>query len=306
MSHKTIHQPEVAKLISKIMRLTQACPSLPVATRDDKLYMVYHEAPWMSPQDEDEGICKARDHKTWTPNSEGLLKAKLQMIVQELIKAGASDFLDEGATTADREKNEAGKSSDSISARKSHGASMVMKRRVVSQPDVDPDACHSQPKKPAAKRPQVDTLESKEATIIISSDDEVTLPRKSTSATVLAPKKPPGVLNKIEKVNLISSDDEVTQPRKITSNVVLVPKKSTCGSSKVDKAKKATKVLDNCPLSTPDTPCNRCKIEVTSADKEFRCHCGQKMILLRAGRSEKALSHWNTMLYTLENVQLPS
>ncbi|EGF99945.1 uncharacterized protein MELLADRAFT_93917 [Melampsora larici-populina 98AG31] len=237
---------------------------------------------------------KARDHKTWTPNSEGLLKAKLQMIVQELIKAGASDFLDEGATTADRDKNEAGKSSDSMSARKSHGASMVMKRRVVSQPDVDPDACHSQPKKPAAKRPQVDTLESKEATIIISSDNEVTLPRKSTSATVSAPKKPPGVLNKIEKVNLISSDDEVTQPRKITSNVVLVPKKSTCGSSKVDKAKKATKVLDNCPLSTPNTPCNRCKIEVTSADKEFRCHCGQKMILLRAGRSEKALSHWNT------------
>ncbi|KAH9807708.1 hypothetical protein DFH28DRAFT_1114281 [Melampsora americana] len=312
MSHTSVHQLEVNKLIGKIMRLTQACLSLPVATKDDKLYMVYCDAPWMSPEDKDEGMwftvdskitatfgidvikhnlmrgslgielalkyfSMARDHNTWTSNSESLLKEKLEMIVRELIKAGASDQLDEVPIKAGQDKKE-----------------------VVSRPDVDPDACHSQPKKPAAKRAQLDTLESNGVLIIVSSDDEVTKPHKNTSEIVSAPKKPLRVSSKIEEVNLvsiiISSDDEVTQPHKHTSKIVPIPKKAPGSSSKVNKAQKALKILDKCPLSTSDTPCNQCKIEVTatSADKEFRCHCGQKMIILRAGRTEKALNHWET------------
>ncbi|EGF97440.1 uncharacterized protein MELLADRAFT_85351 [Melampsora larici-populina 98AG31] len=340
MSDKSIHQPEVAKLMGKLMRLAQGCPALPVATKDDKLYMVYCDPPRMDSKDEEDGIwitvdrkltatfgidvikknlmqgslgielalkylSRARDHPTWTANSEHLLKYKMEMIAQELI-TGASDFLEEGPISTDEDKNKARKSSDCISTNKSHGTSTVMKRRVVSQPDVDPEACHSQPKKPAAKRHQLDTPESKEDTIIISSDDEMTQPHKSTSKIVSAPKKPPRVFSQIEKVNLVLSDDEVTQPHNISSNFVSVPKKSIWRSSKVDKAKKAVNVLNNCPLSTPDAPCNQCKIEVNSADKEFQCHCGQKTIVLRGGRTEKVLSHWKTKACTQKTSTLRS
>ncbi|KAH9814773.1 hypothetical protein DFH28DRAFT_894121 [Melampsora americana] len=294
MSYKSIHRPEVGNLIGKVMRLTQGCPTLPVATKDDKLYTIYSDSPCMDTDEEEDGIwilamkylSSARDHPTWTLNSDMLLERKLEMIAKELLKAGASDFLDKGANSADKEKKNHEKSSHQKLTKKTPNLTMGIKRRVVSHPDVEPDACHSQPEKPAAKRPQLHTLNSKADVIVISSDDEVTKP-------------PPNFFSNSENINLMSSDDEVVKPLKSTSNVVLVLKKTAQGLLKVDKVKKAMKILDDCPLSTPDTPCNRCKIDATSVDKEFRCHCGQKMILLRAGRTEKALNHWNTSQFFL-------
>ncbi|KAH9812385.1 hypothetical protein DFH28DRAFT_398842 [Melampsora americana] len=335
MSYKSIHRPEVGNLIGKVMRLTQGCPTLPVATKDDKLYTIYSDSPCMDTDEEEDGIwivvdrkltatfgidcikenlmqgslgielamkylSSARDHPTWTLNSDMLLERKLEMIAKELLKAGASDFLDKGANSADKEKKNHEKSSHQKLTKKTPNLTMGIKCRVVSHPDVEPDACHSQPKKPAAKRPQLHTLNSKADVIVISSDDEVTKPPpnlsnsqntdiissddevakpcKSTSEVVLIRKKTLHGLSEVDKVpsfsnseniNLMSSDDEVVKPLKSTSNVVLVLKKTAQGLLKVDKVKKAMKILDDCPLSTPDTPCNRCKIDATSVDKEF-------------------------------------
>lgn len=120
MSKTSVHLLEVTSLIGKILRLVQACPALEVATHNDKLFINYCDDPCMSLQDEDEGmwfevdkklnctfsidnlkdnlkqgslgielamkyLSKARDHQTWTRDSEKLLKIRLDRISQALI-----------------------------------------------------------------------------------------------------------------------------------------------------------------------------------------------------------------------------
>ncbi|EGG04820.1 uncharacterized protein MELLADRAFT_64642 [Melampsora larici-populina 98AG31] len=60
------------------------------------------------------------------------------------------------------------------------------------------------------------------------------------------------------------------------------------------KASKQTDLLALCPLSTPDVPCDRCKVEKIGGDKVFRCHCGGKSKTLKQGRTAKAVEHWKT------------
>ncbi|KAH9824031.1 hypothetical protein DFH28DRAFT_1162103, partial [Melampsora americana] len=60
------------------------------------------------------------------------------------------------------------------------------------------------------------------------------------------------------------------------------------------KAPKQTDVLSLCPASTPDTPCDCCKVEKIGGDKVFCCHCGVKPKTLKQGQTEKAVKHWNT------------
>lgn len=128
MSNGSVLRPEVAKLMAKVMRLTQGCPHLPVATKNDKLYMVYYDPPFMESGDENDGIwftvdskltatfgidviknnlmqgslgielalkylSRAREHPTWTGNSEELLELKLDRIAQELISKFAHFFI---------------------------------------------------------------------------------------------------------------------------------------------------------------------------------------------------------------------
>ncbi|KAH9821553.1 hypothetical protein DFH28DRAFT_949812, partial [Melampsora americana] len=61
------------------MRLTQACLSLPVATKDDKLYMVYCDAPWMSPEDRDEGMWFTVDFKITATFGINVIKHNLML-----------------------------------------------------------------------------------------------------------------------------------------------------------------------------------------------------------------------------------
>ncbi|KAH9820811.1 hypothetical protein DFH28DRAFT_884396 [Melampsora americana] len=60
------------------------------------------------------------------------------------------------------------------------------------------------------------------------------------------------------------------------------------------KAPKRTDVLSLCPASTPDMPCDCCKVEKIGGDKVFCCHCGVKPKTLKQGRTEKAVEHWKT------------
>lgn len=51
-------------------------------------------------------------------------------------------------------------------------------------------------------------------------------------------------------------------------------------------------VLDLCPLSEPNKPCVRCKVEPHPKGKALRCHCGSAPVTLHQGRFEGAQTHW--------------
>ncbi|EGF99437.1 uncharacterized protein MELLADRAFT_94635 [Melampsora larici-populina 98AG31] len=75
-----------------------------------------------------------------------------------------------------------------------------------------------------------------------------------------------------------------------------VPLSKTEQNPKVikSKAQKQMDLLALCPLSTPDSPCDRCKVEKIGGDKIFHCHCGAKSKTLKQGRTLKAVEHWKT------------
>lgn len=52
------------------------------------------------------------------------------------------------------------------------------------------------------------------------------------------------------------------------------------------KKAKTTDLMDLCPLSTPQAPCDWCKVEKIDGDKILNCHCGAESKTLKKGRVE--------------------
>lgn len=87
-----------------------------------------------------------------------------------------------------------------------------------------------------------------------------------------------------------------TEPDQITIESSEEEKQPSSSTKIRDHAKKhkTTDLLALCPLSTPQAPCDRCKVEKFDGSKVFTCHCGAKSKTLKQGRVEKAVNHWKT------------
>ncbi|EGG06106.1 uncharacterized protein MELLADRAFT_87473 [Melampsora larici-populina 98AG31] len=101
-----------------------------------------------------------------------------------------------------------------------------------------------------------------------------------------------GVINSSEVILVLSSDEEERR-----------------GFSKKNSAKRKlrnVKVVNLCPLSTPNKNCNQCKVETRLGGKHFSCHCGAKSIWLSGGRVRPAETHWATEICKDKTEQLRS
>lgn len=97
---------------------------------------------------------------------------------------------------------------------------------------------------------------------------------------------------------LISSDDEEKDDRLIfqKEDEVIFVKSNHSQNQKTKKNKESKKQDLNslCPLSEPNHPCIRCKVESHPKGKIFSCHCGAARVILHQGRIEGAQVHWES------------
>lgn len=116
----------------------------------------------------------------------------------------------------------------------------------------------------------------------------------SNVAVAHEPKPPPKQKHKIAYTSttnaiIISSDDEAT----VNNEIIFV--RSTDGkTSQKKEPKKKHNVVLLCPLSQPNQPCVRCKVEKHPKGKVLRCHCGSESVTLHHGRAEGAQAHWKS------------
>ncbi|EGG10901.1 uncharacterized protein MELLADRAFT_92264 [Melampsora larici-populina 98AG31] len=268
--------------LNKIIRLCDNCPALREGTRQDKTYMRFSNPPTA---DEDEGM--------WYPVNTtldavfGVDCIKLEIskgpfglpLVVEWVQQARKHHTWDG----DSDKLIKIKLDNIISALQDAGAE-----------DHEVDEPHKTNSVVGNKR-RISRIESNPTTSNSSnSSKSMDDPKRPTKQfrTAAPAKISDGVINSSEVILVLSSDEEERR-----------------GFSKKNSAKRElrnVKVVNLCPLSTPNKNCNRCKVETRLGGKHFSCHCGAKLIWLSGGRVRPAETHWATEICKDKTEQLRS
>ncbi|EGG09658.1 uncharacterized protein MELLADRAFT_95096 [Melampsora larici-populina 98AG31] len=270
--------PLLNDVMKEALRLFEGCPMIATATCADEIYKTFSRPPYLPPEDADDGMWMTANQKLedlfGRDGQKNILKGPegIALVIDWINKARKHPSWD---SPVDKERRLHKKGNfDS-------GSDLLIKvkfERICTSVEELQESLPtgSQPAQPIPNRSN-----GIKRWIVSNSTLDLNV------SVAEEPKPPPKRQQKVaggSTTILISSEDEI----------VFV--KSNVKGSKTGKNSKKKNMIDLCPLSKPDQPCIRCKVEPHEKGKIFTCHCGASPVTLRRGRIEAAQVHWKSAM----------
>ncbi|EGF99128.1 uncharacterized protein MELLADRAFT_94844 [Melampsora larici-populina 98AG31] len=275
--------PLLNEVMKEALRLVEECPVIATATHEDLIYQTCSHPPKLDVKDAGEGIWfgvnkrlegligSENGHEYIRKGSDGLA-----LLIDWINKAREHPTWDspEDTKRKTQKQGECDSGSDLMIKFKFERLCKKVEALGKSLP-TDPHSDQSVTNRASGVKRRIVSNPTPDPDVAVSD----------------VPKPPAKRHHQIASVSTtisISSDDEQNK-----NEVIFVSSNLSQKSKKKEKSKKAD-VLSLCPLSEPNNPCIRCKVEKHPKGKIFSCHCGAARVTLHEGRVEGAQMHWKS------------